>query len=120
MPPWHIDKTIGIREFQNDRSLTDEQVKTIVSWVDAGAPMGDPKDMPPPMHVPRSERLAAGEGLRPARSRDQVAAVHARAAHAGQVVPAGQRGAAHRAALGARDRDQAVVARRPPASSITC
>jgi len=52
MPPWHIDKNIGIREFQNDRSLTDEQVKTIVSWVDAGAPMGDPKDMPPPMAFP--------------------------------------------------------------------
>ena len=23
MPPWHIDKNIGIREFQNDRSLSD-------------------------------------------------------------------------------------------------
>ena len=52
MPPWHIDRSIGIRDFQNDRSLTDEQVKTIVSWVDAGAPMGDPKDMPPPMSFP--------------------------------------------------------------------
>jgi mono/diheme cytochrome c family protein len=25
MPPWHIDKTIGIQKFKNDRSLTDEQ-----------------------------------------------------------------------------------------------
>ena len=64
--------------------------------------------------VPRSERLAAREGLRPARSRDQVAALHARAAHAGQVVPADERSAAHRAALGPRDRDQTRRRRGPP------
>ncbi|HMF95003.1 MAG TPA: cytochrome c [Vicinamibacterales bacterium] len=48
MPPWHIDKTIGIQKFKNDRSLSDEQIETIVNWVNAGAPKGDPKDMPPP------------------------------------------------------------------------
>jgi hypothetical protein len=46
MPPWHLDKTVGIQSFQNDRSLSDEQIATIVKWVDAGAPQGDPKDMP--------------------------------------------------------------------------
>ena len=46
MPPWHIDKTIGIQDFKNDRSLSDEQIATIVRWVDLGAPQGDPKDMP--------------------------------------------------------------------------
>ena len=49
MPPWHIDKTVGIQHFQNDRSLSDEQIDTIVRWVDGGAPKGDPKDMPPPV-----------------------------------------------------------------------
>src|SRR5437867_4018836 len=34
MPPWHIDRTIGIQEFKNDRSLTDEQIATLVAWVD--------------------------------------------------------------------------------------
>src|SRR5947207_1561098 len=48
MPPWHIDKTIGIQKFKNDRSLNDEQVDTILAWVAAGAPKGDPKDMPTP------------------------------------------------------------------------
>src|SRR5438874_18523 len=48
MPPWHIDKTIGIQKFKNDRSLNDEQIETIVNWVNAGAPKGDPKDMPAP------------------------------------------------------------------------
>jgi hypothetical protein len=47
MPPWHIDKGVGIQHFKNDRSLTDAQIDTIVRWVDAGAPKGDPKDMPP-------------------------------------------------------------------------
>ena len=45
MPPWHIDKTIGIREFQNDRSLSDAQIDTIVRWVDAGAPPGNPDEI---------------------------------------------------------------------------
>jgi hypothetical protein len=52
MPPWHIDKTVGIQEFKNDRSLTDQQIDTIVRWVDAGAPMGDVKFMPPPRQFP--------------------------------------------------------------------
>jgi hypothetical protein len=47
MPPWSIDKTVGIQKFKNDRSLSDEQVDTILRWADAGAPQGDPKDMPP-------------------------------------------------------------------------
>ena len=48
MPPWHIDMSVGVHEFKNDMSLTDAQIDTIVRWVDAGAPEGDPKDMPPP------------------------------------------------------------------------
>jgi hypothetical protein len=48
MPPWHIDKTVGIQKFKNDLSLADDQIDTIVSWVDGGALQGDPKDMPPP------------------------------------------------------------------------
>ena len=52
MPPWHLDKTVGIQHFQNDRSLSDEQVETIARWVDAGAPQGDPKDMPPAKQFP--------------------------------------------------------------------
>jgi hypothetical protein len=52
MPPWHIDKTVGIREFKNDRSLTDAEVDTIVRWIDTGMPKGDPKDMPPPPVFP--------------------------------------------------------------------
>src|SRR5687768_7309716 len=52
MPPWHIDKTVGIQEFKNDRSLSDEQIATIVRWIDGGAPRGNPADMPPAVQWP--------------------------------------------------------------------
>jgi hypothetical protein len=48
MPPWHIDRSVGVQKFKNDMSLSDEQIRTIIRWVDNGAPQGDPKDMPPP------------------------------------------------------------------------
>jgi hypothetical protein len=51
MPPWHIDRSVGVQKFKNDMSLTDEQVDTIVRWVDGGALQGDPKDMPPPVPI---------------------------------------------------------------------
>src|SRR5438105_10000086 len=40
MPPWHIDRSVGVQKFKNDMSLTDEQVDTIVQWVDGGALQG--------------------------------------------------------------------------------
>jgi hypothetical protein len=52
MPPWHLDKTVGIQKFANDRSLSDEQISTIVRWVDGGAQKGDPKNMPPDKQWP--------------------------------------------------------------------
>jgi hypothetical protein len=48
MPPWHLDKTVGIRNYKNDISLSDPQIATIVKWVDAGAPEGNAADLPPP------------------------------------------------------------------------
>jgi hypothetical protein len=46
MPPWDIDRSVGIQKFKNDRSLSEKEIDTILKWVDAGAPQGDPKDMP--------------------------------------------------------------------------
>lgn len=64
MPPWHIDRTVGIQRFKNDRSLTDEQIDTIVRWVDSGMAFGDPKDMPPVKEWPNEDgwQLAAQFG----------------------------------------------------------
>src|SRR2546425_10771810 len=48
MPPWYIDKNVGVRHFSNDVSLSDEEIATIVKWVDGGAAKGNPADMPVP------------------------------------------------------------------------
>lgn len=45
MPPWHATKyKIG---FSNDRSLSQEQIDTIITWIDSGMKKGDPADLPP-------------------------------------------------------------------------
>ena len=41
--------TSASRKFNNDPSLTDAEIATIAKWVDAGAPRGNPADMPPPV-----------------------------------------------------------------------
>jgi hypothetical protein len=49
MPPWYVDKSVGLQRFKDDRSLSDEEIATIVKWADGGAPRGNPADMPPPI-----------------------------------------------------------------------
>jgi hypothetical protein len=61
MPPWFIDKNVGIQHFSNDRSLTDDEIATIVKWVDAGAPQGNPADMPAPRQFPDAETWQIGK-----------------------------------------------------------
>ncbi|MGD9905671.1 MAG: hypothetical protein AB7U83_19540 [Vicinamibacterales bacterium] len=55
MPPFQIDRTVGVTKFKNDDGLSAEELATIVAWVDAGAPQGDPKDMPPPVEWPSDQ-----------------------------------------------------------------
>ena len=77
MPPWHIDRSVGVQKFKNDMSLTDEQIDTIVRWVDGGALQGDPKDLPPPKPlVTDNEWKGVTRRLRSARPRRQVVRVH--------------------------------------------
>src|SRR5688500_20039539 len=47
MPPWYVEKNIGIQKFKNDPSLSDSEVALIAKWADSGAPRGEPVDMPP-------------------------------------------------------------------------
>jgi hypothetical protein len=49
MPPWHIDKNVGIQKFKDDISLSDREIATIAAWVDSGAVKGNPAHMPPPI-----------------------------------------------------------------------
>ena len=46
MPPWFASPKYG--EFHNAGHMPDDEKKLIAAWVDAGAPQGDPRDMPAP------------------------------------------------------------------------
>jgi len=47
MPPWFADSKYG--HFDNERRLTDAEVKTLTAWADNGAPEGNSKDKPAPI-----------------------------------------------------------------------
>ncbi|MBM3963687.1 MAG: redoxin domain-containing protein [Planctomycetes bacterium] len=48
MPPWHASPEYG--HYANDRSLSDDELKTIEAWVRSGAPRGNPETEPKPLH----------------------------------------------------------------------
>jgi hypothetical protein len=61
MPPWFIDKNVGVQHFSNDRSLTDAEIAVIARWVDAGAPEGNLADMPRPRQFPEADTWQIGK-----------------------------------------------------------
>ena len=61
MPPWYIDKNVGIHNFKNDVSLTDQEIATLVKWADSGAPKGNPADMPPPRKFEDNDKWHLGQ-----------------------------------------------------------
>lgn len=48
MPPYFVDRTIGIQHFKDDPRLSLEEVDQIRTWVQSGAPRGNPSDAPAP------------------------------------------------------------------------
>jgi hypothetical protein len=46
MPPWYVEKNIGIQSFKDDPSLTSKEIAMIAAWADNGAPRGNVADMP--------------------------------------------------------------------------
>jgi hypothetical protein len=60
MPPWYVEKNLGIQDFKNDPSLSDQEVALLGKWADAGAPRGNPADMPPPRVWPDARSWAIG------------------------------------------------------------
>ena len=61
MPPWFIEKNIGIQNFKDDISLTSEDIATIATWTDTGAPRGNPADLPPAIEWPDGKDWTLGE-----------------------------------------------------------
>jgi mono/diheme cytochrome c family protein len=62
MPPYRYDK-VGIQQLKHDMRLSDADIQTIVRWVDGGAPLGNPADMPAPKQFPDSEKWAYEDEL---------------------------------------------------------
>ncbi len=52
MPPWPIDRTVGVTEFKNDPSLSVDEIRTIVDWIDSGMALGERTDLPQPIAWP--------------------------------------------------------------------
>lgn len=61
MPPWFVEREVGIQHFTNDESLSEEELAAIAAWVDAGAPEGDPADLPAPVSFPDAPSWDIGE-----------------------------------------------------------
>src|SRR5204863_8752861 len=61
MPPWHLDRTVGIRSFKDDPSRSEKEIATILAWIDGGAMRGNPADMPPPRQFDDSDRWHIGQ-----------------------------------------------------------
>jgi len=61
MPPWHADPSVG--QFANERRLTDAEKATIARWVDAGAPEGDAKDLPPAPQYAQGWRIGQPDAI---------------------------------------------------------
>lgn len=61
MPPWFVEKNIGIQQFKDDISLTNDEIDTLAAWADAGAPQGDLADMPPALEWADHDVWTIGE-----------------------------------------------------------
>ena len=72
MPPFFVEKDIGIHAFKNDPSLSDEELAMIQAWADNGAPEGDPADMPPPRDFAETGLWTIGKPDLILRSRDMT------------------------------------------------
>ena len=61
MPPWYVEKDIGIQHFKDDMSLDDSEIEALERWWRAGTPEGDAGDLPPPLEFNDDVVWVAGE-----------------------------------------------------------
>lgn len=48
MPPWHVERNVGVTRYRNDPSLRDDEIATLATWADSGARRGETSRMPAP------------------------------------------------------------------------
>jgi mono/diheme cytochrome c family protein len=63
MPPYQYDTDVGVQELKYDPRLSQEDIATIVAWVDGGMQMGDPALMPPPVEWPDPSQFRLAEQI---------------------------------------------------------
>ena len=61
MPPWFIERNVGVQRFKDDPSLSDAEIATIAKWVESGAPRGNAADAPPPRQFPEGADWSFGK-----------------------------------------------------------
>ena len=61
MPPWYMEKDIGIQDYKNDPSLNDKEIVASSTWARSGTPKGDIADAPEPLVFDDSLKWTAGE-----------------------------------------------------------
>jgi hypothetical protein len=61
MPPWFVERNIGIQRFKHDPSLSEAEIAKIATWVDSGAPRGNPADMPPAKDFANADAWILGQ-----------------------------------------------------------
>src|SRR5512145_2971384 len=65
MPPYRYDRDVGIQKLKNDLRLSLQEIQTIARWVDNGAPLGNPADLPPPVTFPDPNKWAFADQFGP-------------------------------------------------------
>lgn len=61
MPPWYMEKDIGIQEYKDDPSLSDEDLALISAWARSGTPKGNEADAPESLVFDDGLKWKAGE-----------------------------------------------------------
>ena len=61
MPPWLLERDIGIQNIKDDFRLSDEDITKIARWADSGAPEGNRADLPPPLTFADNSRWFLGK-----------------------------------------------------------
>ena len=61
MPPWYMEKDIGIQEYKNDPSLNDEEIAAISTWARSGTPKGNAANAPQALVFDDSLKWTAGD-----------------------------------------------------------
>jgi hypothetical protein len=61
MPPWYMEKDIGIQDYKNDPSLNDEEIAAISTWARSGTPKGNAANAPQALVFDDSLKWTAGD-----------------------------------------------------------